>query len=64
MKKTLKTSSTLKVCNVQNVYLSGRRVTMFDVYTLKDGAWIFDYNDYIHGWYKRADTVLDKILIK
>jgi len=50
----------IKLMNIKNVYLNGKKVTLFDVYSLKDNAWIFDYNDYIFGWYKRENTVLNK----
>ena len=41
-----------------------KKVTLFNVYQLLDNSWVFDYDDYISGWYKKADTVLDKILNK
>ena len=50
----------IKLTNVQNVYLNGKKVTIFNVYSLKDNTWIFDYNDYIFGWYKRESTILNK----
>lgn len=50
----------IKLMNIQNVYLNGKKATKFDVYSLKDNAWIFDYNDYIFGWYKRESTILSK----
>ena len=62
MKRNLKTSDTIKVCNVQNVFLSGTKATTFDVYSKIGNDWIFDYNDSIIGWYKKPSTVLDKIL--
>lgn len=64
MKTQLKTSEKIKVTDIQNVYLSGKKVTLFNVYSLKDNTWIFDYNAYIFGWYKKPSTVLDKILLK
>ena len=63
-KRNLKTCEYLKVTNIQNVYLNGKKVTLFNVYQLLDNSWVFDYNDCIVGWYKKADTVLDKILNK
>ena len=62
--RNLKTCEYLKVTNVRNVYLDGKKVTLFNVYQLLDNSWVFDYDDYISGWYKKADTVLDKILNK
>ena len=41
-----------------------KKITLFNAYQLLDNSWVFDYNDYISGWYKKADTVLDKILNK
>ena len=63
-KRNLKTCEYLKVTNIQNVYLNDKKVTLFNVYQLLDNCWVFDYNDYISRWYKKADTVLDKILNK
>ena len=62
MKRNLKTSDNIKVCNVQNVYLNGTKTTTFNVYSLIENTWFFDYNDSIIGWYKKSSTVLDKIL--
>lgn len=62
MKRQLKTSDSIKVVNVQNVYLNGEKVTTFYVYKLINSTWFFDYNDHIYGWYKKSSTVLDKIL--
>lgn len=62
MKRQLKTSDSIKVSNIENVYLNGKKVTMFNVYQLLNSTWVFDYNDYIYGWYKKPSTVLDKIL--
>ncbi len=50
----------LKIINVQNVYMNSKKVTMFDVYILKDNTWIFDYNSSIQGWYKRSKTIATK----
>ena len=50
----------IKLMNVQHVYLNNKKVTTFDVYSLKDNTLIFDYNDYIFGWYKRENTILNK----
>ena len=50
----------IKLMNIQNVYLNGKKVTLFDVYSLKNNTYIFDYNGYIFGWYKRENTVLNK----
>ncbi len=50
----------IKLMNVQNVYLNSKKVTIFDVYSLKDNTWIFDYNVFIYGWYKRESTILSK----
>ena len=50
----------IKLMNVQNVYLNSKKATIFDVYSLKDNTWIFDYNDFIFGWYKRENTILSK----
>ena len=55
-----KTMQNIKLMNIQNVYLNGKKVTLFDVYYLNDNTWVFDYNDYIFGWYKRENTVLNK----
>ena len=63
-KRNLKTCEYLKVANIQNVYLNGKKVTLFNVYQLLDNSCVFDYNEYISGLYKKADTVLDKILNK
>ena len=50
----------IKLMNIQNAILNGKKVTLFDVYSLKGNTWIFDYSDYISGWYKRENTVLNK----
>lgn len=50
----------LKITNSQHVYLNSKKVTLFNVYSLKDGAWYFDYNDFIYGWYKRNKTIATK----
>ena len=50
----------IKLMNVQHVYLKDKKATIFDVYSLKDNTWLFDYNDYIFGWYKRENTILNK----
>ncbi len=50
----------IKLMNVQNVHLNSKKVTIFDVYSLKDNTWVFDYNDFIYGWYKRESTILSK----
>lgn len=50
----------IKIIHIQNVYLNSKKVTIFKVYSLKDETWIFDYNDYIFGWYKRESTILKK----
>ena len=50
----------IKLMNIQNAYLNNKKVTIFDVYRLKDNTYIFDYNDYIFGWYKRESTILNK----
>ena len=50
----------LKIINVQNVYMNNKKVTLFSVYQLINNTWIFDYNDYIFGWYKRETTILSK----
>ena len=63
-KRNLKTCEHLKVTNIQNVYLNGKKATLFNVYQLLNDTWIFDYNDYILGWYKKPETILDKILNK
>ena len=63
-KRNLKTCEYLKVTDIQNAYFSGKKVTLFNVYQLLDNSWVFDYNDYISGWYKKPATVLDKILNK
>ena len=64
-KRILKTCNYLKVVNIQNVYLNGNKVTLFNVYRLNnDNTWIFDYNDYVIGWYKKSSTILDKVLDK
>ena len=52
--------SNIKLMNIQNVYLNGKKATIFDVYYLKDNTYIFDYNDYIFGWYKRESVILNK----
>lgn len=53
----------IKLMNIQNVYLNSKKATLFDVYYLKDNTWIFDYNDYIFGWYKRESAILNKHVI-
>lgn len=58
--KGLKTMNTIKLMNIQNVYLNGKKATLFDVYSLKNNTYVFDYNDFIYGWYKRENTVLNK----
>jgi len=50
----------IKLMNVKHVYLNSKKVTIFDVYSLKDNTWVFDYNAYIFGWYKRENTILNK----
>ena len=50
----------LKITNVQNAYVNNKKVTLFDVYSLKDNTWIFDYNSSIQGWYKRNKTIATK----
>ena len=50
----------IKLMNVQHVYLKGKKATIFDVYSLKGNTWVFDYNDYIFGWYKMESTILSK----
>ena len=50
----------IKLMNVQHIYLNGKKATIFDMYSLKDNTWIFDYNDCIVGWYKRENTILSK----
>ena len=52
--------SNIRLMNIQNAYLNGKKVTIFDVYCLKDNTYIFDYNDYIFGWYKKESTILNK----
>ena len=50
----------IKLMNVQQVYLNGKKATAFEVYSLKGDTWVFDYNDYIFGWFKRHSTILAK----
>ena len=50
----------IKLMNIQNAYLNSKKVTIFDVYSLKDNAWVFDYNGFIYGWYKMESTILNK----
>ena len=52
----------IKVCNVQQGYRDGSKVTTFHIYELIDDRYVFCYNDFIHGWYKKPSTVLNKIL--
>ncbi len=33
----------IKLMNVQQVYLSGKKATTFEVYSLEGDAWVFDY---------------------
>ena len=54
----------LKITNVQNVYMSNKKVTLFDVYILINNTWIFDYNSSIKGWYKRNKTIATKYCIE
>ena len=54
----------LKLSNVQNVYMNSKKVTMFDIYMLKDNTWIFDYRSSIEGWYKRNKTIATKHCIE
>lgn len=48
----------IKLQNVQNVYLNGKKATTFHIYSLVDNVWVFDYNDFIYGWFKRESTIL------
>ena len=50
----------IKLCNIQQVYLNGSKVTTFHVYELIDNNYVFCYSDYIHGWFKRPSTILNK----
>ena len=50
----------IKVCNIQQGYLNGSKVTTFDIYELIDNSYVFCYSDYIHGWFKRSSTILNK----
>ena len=50
--------SNIKLMNVQHIYLKGKKATIFEVYSLKGNVWIFDYNDFIYGWFKRESTIL------
>ena len=54
----------LKITNVQNVYVNNKKVTLFDIYMLKDNTWIFDYNSSIKGWHKRNKTIANKHCIE
>lgn len=51
---------TIKHQNLQQVYLNGKKATLFEVYSLVNGHWVFDYNDFIFGHYKRGSTILAK----
>ena len=54
----------VKIINVQNVYISNKKVTLFDVYQLINNTWIFDYNASTKGWYKRNKTIATKHCIE
>lgn len=50
----------IKLMNVKNVYVNGKKATTFEVYSLINNEWVFDYNDCIFGWFKRHSTILAK----
>ena len=50
----------IKLCNIQQVYLNGSKVTTFHIYELIDNNYVFCCSDYIHGWFKRHSTILNK----
>lgn len=50
----------IKLKNIQRVYLNGKKVTMFDVYSVKENSYVFDYSDYILGWFKNERVILIK----
>lgn len=50
----------VKIENIQHVYLNGKKATVFNVYSLKNGAWYLNYSDFIFGWYKKESTIKKK----
>ena len=50
----------IKVCNIQQGYLGGSKVTTFHIYELIDNDYVFCYSGYIYGWFKRHSTILNK----
>ena len=50
----------IKLQNIQRVYLNGKKATLFEVYSLVNSHWVFDYNNFIFGHYKRHSTILAK----
>ena len=50
----------IKVCNIQQVYLNGSKVTTFHIYEFIDNRYVFCYSDCIYGWFKRPSSILNK----
>lgn len=51
----------MKISNIENIYVNGRKATIFSKYELDGNVWVFVGNDYINGWFKRESTILRKI---
>lgn len=55
---------TIKLENIEQVYLNGKKATTFQVYELISNSWVYQYSDAVKGHYKKESTILKKIKSK
>lgn len=52
----------MRAKNIQHVYLNNKKTTIYDIYILSGGTWLFSNTAYISGHYKSQKKLLNNIL--
>lgn len=51
----------MRIENINNAYINGKKVTIFDVYELDGKDYVYSGQQSIKGHYKRESTILRKM---
>lgn len=50
----------MRIQNIQQVRINGKKVTLFDVYELQNNSYVFQYQESVDGHYKKESTLIKK----
>ena len=51
----------MRILNVEQLYINGRKSTVFDLYELQGDVYVFIGSKSIKGHFKRESTILKKL---